>query len=65
MYKVFVNDVPIILSAEKEIDDKYTTFPLKTVKLKKVIRKINKGKLLYVHLYHPNENKLLKFLFKN
>ena len=64
MYKVFVNDIPIIISTQKEIGEKYTSFPLKTVRLKKVIRKILKGKLMYVHLYHPDETKLLKFLLK-
>ena len=64
MYKVFVNDIPIIVSTQKEIEEKYTTFPIKSVRLKKVIRKILKGKLMHVHLYHPDENKLLKFLFK-
>ncbi|WP_026933682.1 NUDIX hydrolase [Christiangramia echinicola] len=64
MYKVFVNDIPIIISTQKEIGEKYTSFPLKTVRLKKVIRKILKGKLMYVNLYHPDEAKLLKFLLK-
>lgn len=64
MYKVFVNDIPIIISTQKEIGEKYTSFPLKTVRLKKVIRKILKGKLMYVNLYHPDETKLLKFLLK-
>ncbi len=64
MYKVFVNDIPIIVSTQKEIGEKYTSFPLKTVRLKKVIRKILKGKLIYVNLYHPDETKLLKFLLK-
>ncbi|MDX1760869.1 MAG: NUDIX domain-containing protein [Christiangramia sp.] len=64
MYKVFVNDIPIIVSTREEIGEKYTSFPLKTVRLKKVIRKILKGKLLYVNLYHPDETKLLKLLFK-
>ncbi|AVR44026.1 NUDIX hydrolase [Christiangramia fulva] len=64
MYKVFVNDIPIILSTEKEIDEKYTSFPIKTVRLKKVIKRIIKGKLRYVNLYHPDEQKLLRYLFK-
>lgn len=64
MYKVFVNDIPIIVSTQKEIGEKYTSFPLKTVRLKKVVRKILKGKLLYVNLYHPDETKLLKLLLK-
>lgn len=64
MYKVFVNDVPVILSTQKEIDEKYTSFPVKKVKMKRLIRKINNGELLYVNLYHPDEKKLLKHLFK-
>ncbi|MCM8567951.1 NUDIX domain-containing protein [Gramella jeungdoensis] len=64
MYKVFVNDIPIILSTQKEIGEKYTSFPLKTVRFKKVVKRILKGKLMYVNLYHPDETKLLKYLFK-
>ncbi|SDL56610.1 NUDIX domain-containing protein [Salinimicrobium catena] len=64
MYKVFVNDIPIILSAEQDMGEKYTSLPIKEVKLKKIIKKINKGKLLYVHLHHSKEEKLLKHLFK-
>ncbi|QYA25533.1 NUDIX domain-containing protein [Gramella sp. MT6] len=64
MYKVFVNDIPIIVSTQKEIGENYTSFPLKTVRLKKVIRKILKGKLMYVNLYHADETKLLKLLLK-
>ncbi len=64
MYKVFVNDIPIIVSTQKEIGENYTSFPLKSVRLKKVIRKILKGKLMYVNLYHADETKLLKLLLK-
>lgn len=64
MYKVFVNDIPIILSTQKEIGEKYTSFPLKTVRFKRVVKRILKGKLMYVNLYHPDETKLLKYLFK-
>ena len=64
MYKVFVNDIPIILSTERDLGEKYLSFPLKEVKLKRIIKKINKGKLLYVNLYHDKKEKLLKHLFK-
>ncbi len=64
MYKVFVNDIPIILSTEKDYGENYTSFPIKTVKFKRIIRKINEGQLLYVNLYHKKEEKLLKHLFK-
>lgn len=64
MYKVFVNDVPIILSTQKDYGENYTSFPIKTVKFKRIIRKINAGQLLYVNLYHKKEEKLLYHLFK-
>ena len=64
MYKVFVNDIPVILSTEKNIGDNYVSFPIKTAKLKRIIKKITKGELLYVNLYHENEEKLLKHLLK-
>jgi ADP-ribose pyrophosphatase YjhB (NUDIX family) len=64
MYKVFVNDIPIILSTKKDLGEKFTSIPIKEVKLKRIIKKINKGKLLYVNLYHSKKEKLLKHLFK-
>lgn len=64
MYKVFVNDIPIILSTEKDLGEKYTSLPLKRVRFKKIIKKVLRGELMYVNLYHKNEDKLLKLLFK-
>ncbi len=64
MYKVFVKDIPIILSTEKNIGKLYTSIPLKYARFKKLIKKINNGKLLYVNLYHKNEEKLEQFLRK-
>lgn len=64
MYKVFVKDIPIILSTEKKIGKQYTAIPLKLARFKKLIKKINSGKLLYVNLYHKNEEKIEKFLRK-
>ena len=64
MYKVFVNDIPIILSTNKDIGNNYSSFPIKTVKLKQIIKRIQDGELLYVNLYHENEEKLLKHLEK-
>ncbi len=64
MYKVFVNDVPIILSTEKAIGKNYKTIPIKKVKIKKLIKKLYKGEQLYINLYHPKEEKLLKHLRK-
>jgi 8-oxo-dGTP pyrophosphatase MutT (NUDIX family) len=64
MYKVFVKDIPIILSTEKNIGKQYTSIPLKFARFKKLINKINDGELLYVNLYHKNEESLEKFLRK-
>jgi 8-oxo-dGTP pyrophosphatase MutT (NUDIX family) len=64
MYKVFVKDIPIILSTKKYIGKNYTAIPLKLVDFQKLIKKINKGKLLYINLYHKSEEKLEKFLRK-
>ncbi len=64
MYKVFVKDIPIILSTEKSIGDHYTTIPLKKARFKRLLRKIDNGELLYVNLYHKNAEKLERFLRK-
>ncbi|MFC7358351.1 NUDIX hydrolase [Jejudonia soesokkakensis] len=64
MYKVFVKEIPIILSTEKNIGKQYKAIPLKLVRFKKLIKQINDGKLLYVNLYHKNPEKLERFLRK-
>ena len=64
MYKVFVKDIPIILSTKKKIGRQYTSLPLKIVNFKKLIKQILKGELDYINLYHKNEEKLEKFLKK-
>ena len=64
MYKVFVKDIPIILSTEENIGEHYTTIPLKQARFKKLVKKINNGELLYVNLYHKNAEKLERFLRK-
>jgi len=64
MYKVFVNDIPIILSTKKNIGENYSSFPIKKVNFEEIIDKINNGQSLYVNLYHEKEEKLLKHLLK-
>lgn len=64
MYKVFVNDIPIILSTEKKIGKQYLSIPLKEAKFRKLIQRINDGELVYVNLYHKNPEKLEQFLRK-
>lgn len=62
MYKVFVKDVPIILSTQKNIGNHYTTIPLKDAPFKKLVKRIYNGERLYIHLYHKNAEKLESFL---
>lgn len=62
MYKVFLNDLPIILSTTSNYGDKYTNFPIKKTNLKWLIRQIKQGAVLYVNLYHKDEKKLIKHL---
>lgn len=64
MYKVFVNDKPIILTSEPLEDKRYKTYPLKYVDLPRVIRDLRKNANKGVYLYHKNEQKLLKKFLK-
>lgn len=66
MYKVFVNNTPIILSTKKEVKG-YKTLPIKKVDFKKIIKKIEKKKAAgeepRYHFYHKNEDKLMEHLY--
>lgn len=64
MYKVFINDVPIILSTQKKIGSLYTTYSIKSVDIEQVIKDIMAKKIHYVNLYHKKEDKLLHHLRK-
>jgi 8-oxo-dGTP pyrophosphatase MutT (NUDIX family) len=64
MYKVFLNDVPIILSTQKKIGTRYVSYPIKTVDMKQVISDILDKKIQFVNLYHKKDDKLLKHLKK-
>ncbi|WP_405205502.1 NUDIX hydrolase [Aquimarina sp. LLG6339-5] len=66
MYKVFVNNTPIILSTKESVED-CETIHIKDVDFPKIIRDIllkeNKGKEVKYHFYHKNEEKLLDHLY--
>lgn len=64
MYKVFINDVPIILSTQRKIGARYEAYPIKHVDFEKLIKEIESGKIQFVNLYHKKEEKLLKHLKK-
>ncbi|WP_342747823.1 hypothetical protein [Nonlabens arenilitoris] len=57
MYKVFVKDVAIIVTSNRDDYPDYGVFSLKDVDLLKIIKKIEKGKLKKVLLYSKNEKK--------
>ena len=63
MYKVFINDKPIILTDQIIKEDGFKFFLLKTVDLDFVVTKLVKTDLDCAYLYHPNKDKLLS-LFK-
>ncbi|MCB4800231.1 NUDIX hydrolase [Neotamlana laminarinivorans] len=65
MYKAFVGDKPIIITSDKEKVSGFKNYRLRTVKIKKVIKKLqNNPDLKGVKLYHKNEAKLLKRFLK-
>lgn len=64
MYKVFVKDIPIILSTEKNVKPPFKTIHLKDVEFKKLIKRIYNGERLYINLYHKNAEKFESFLRK-
>ena len=64
MYKVFLNNTPIILSTNATFKEGYTSIPIKKAKMDEIIVGINDGSLTKIHLYHKDENKLLKQLQK-
>lgn len=64
MYKVFVNDKPIILTTQVEQETDFKNYLLNTVNLTKVIKELNTTSLKEVRLIHKNKDKLLKKFLK-
>ncbi len=64
MYKVFVNDRPIVLTSTVVEESGFKVFLLKSVDLDYVIRKLQRNDFNEVYLYHPDATKLLA-LFKS
>ena len=64
MYKIFVNDHPILLSANPEMESPYTSIPIQAAKIKRIIKKVDKGELKYVNLYHKSDKKALNYFKK-
>ncbi|MCF1422488.1 MULTISPECIES: NUDIX hydrolase [Mangrovimonas] len=64
MYKVFVNDKPIVLTTKVEKETDFKNYLLNSVNVNKVIRELNKTSLKEVRLIHKNKDKLLKKFLK-
>ncbi len=67
MYKVFVNNTPIILSTKKSIEG-YQTISIKEADfpniIRDVLRKEAEREEVKYHLYHKTEDKLIAHLYK-
>lgn len=64
MYKVFVKEVEIIVTSDKDLFPDHDAFSLKRVDFKKLVKAIRKGKIERPLLYCKNEDKILKRLHK-
>lgn len=64
MYKVFVNDKPIILTTKVKKEKHFKNYLMSTVNIGKVIRELNSTNLEGVHIIGKNEDKLLKSFLK-
>lgn len=64
MYKVFVNDKPIVLTTVVSKETDFKNYLLKSVKIAKVIKELNKSSIKEVRLIGKKEEKLLKNFFK-
>jgi len=64
MYKVFVGDKPIVLTAKKKEKVGFKSYLLNKVNINKVIKELNSTSLRGVYLIHKNKDKLLKKFLK-
>lgn len=64
MYRIFLNDKPIILTTKTEKETNFKSFLLKTVTINTVIETLSKKTIKAVHLIHHNEDKMLKIFLK-
>lgn len=64
MYRIFVNDKPIILTTEVEKETDFKNFLLKGVDLEQVIKALKKRKIGHVRLIHHNKDTILKKFLK-
>jgi len=61
MYKVFVNNKPIILSDQPTTDSQYEVCLFKDINLDEILHKLRQSKTIGIYLYHTN----LAYLWQN
>jgi 8-oxo-dGTP pyrophosphatase MutT (NUDIX family) len=64
MYKVFINDKPIILTNKVEQETNFKNYKLKTVNIENVIKKLKQKDIQSIRLIGKNKDKLLKRFLK-
>lgn len=64
MYKVFVKEVALIVTSDKDSFPNHNIYKLKNLDFKKLIEQIEAGEVSNVVLYSKSEKKLLKRLHK-
>jgi 8-oxo-dGTP pyrophosphatase MutT (NUDIX family) len=64
MYKVFINDKPIILTNKVEQETNFKNYKLKTVNIEKAIKKLQQKDIQSIRLIGKNKDKLLKRFLK-
>ncbi|RLD29994.1 MAG: NUDIX hydrolase [Bacteroidetes bacterium] len=64
MYKVFINDKPIILTNKVELETNFKNYKLKTVNIEKAIKKLQQKDIQSIRLIGKNKDKLLKRFLK-
>ncbi|TAI46745.1 NUDIX hydrolase [Flagellimonas allohymeniacidonis] len=64
MYKVFVNESPLVLTNERPEKANGNLFSMESDSILKAITALAKGKLKTAYIYHPDETKILE-VFKH
>ena len=62
MYKVFVNDKPLLLTNELQKETDFSVFLLESVDIRQVVVKLFENKIQKAYLYHPDEKEIMRKL---
>jgi len=62
MYKVFVNDKPLLLTNQLHKETDFRLFLLESVDIRQLVIKLFENKLQKAYLYHPDEKEIMRKL---